>query len=84
MAKLSARGRTELYRVAKQLEGTTTIHKRALMSDNVILASYSFLEYDGRHRRSSGWHVHGKLKTGVTPEQWLERRLSEGWTRVTR
>jgi len=82
MAKLSAHGRTEVYRLA-QTTGST-IRKHALMSDGKILESHSFLEYNGK-RRSTGWTVFGTLKKGVKPETWFANRTAEGrWTQITR
>lgn len=82
MAKLSARGRTELHRVSKT--NGTTVRKLALMSDNTVLQCYTFVEYDGRSRRNTGWGVVGKLRKEIKPETWLENKLNDGWVKITR
>lgn len=56
MAKLSARGRTEVFRVEKT-DGTT-IYRRALMSDRTVLKTVSYMTaetpYSKPFRTSTG------------------------------
>lgn len=81
MAKLSARGRTELVRVKKQFTYTSSLdgeevtytEKRALMSDYTILST-----------TGGGWKVRGKLKKNVKPEMWRDKMLESGWEVTTR
>lgn len=97
MAKLSARGRKEVYRIVKKNadDADTTNNKTflALMSDRKILmkrthdwkvGSSGASLYGGSNHYSSAWNVYGKLKPGVTPEQWLYNKLNAvlGWEQV--
>lgn len=91
MAKLSARGRKELYRVS--LEAVVTDPDRlvtwerttkALMSDNKVLEKRDVrFKPDSIHpegqRHSYGWTVRGKLKAGFAPEVWRDRHVEKGW-----
>jgi hypothetical protein len=92
MAKLSARGRKEVYRLVKMQpddENTTNNRTyRALMSDKTVLYKETFewkigsagaSSYGGSNHHSFGWKRLGKLKKGITSEQWLESRLAGGW-----
>jgi hypothetical protein len=73
MAKLSARGRTVIAEAVKTVnssyDGKPIELKHRLMSDGVVL-----------RKSGSGWSVKGKLKAGVTNEQWVEARREAGWT----
>lgn len=96
MAKLGARGRTEVYRVEKEIALTEeskargvikTVLKRALMSDNKILenqVTWFTYEYhpSGQRRNDYGWVVKGTLKKEATPAQWLEQQLKNGYKLV--
>lgn len=92
MAKLSARGRTELCRVSKVLPdqepGVTVTRFRALMSDGVILHKTSW-KYDSKDRSNhdTGWKVGNRLKPGVKPENvidaWRDAYLAQGYTLVS-
>ena len=75
MAKLSARGRTEVMRFSKETEGDgldlikrkTTI---AIMSDGNILKKFTtwwknIYHNNGMERRDGGWSVSGKFKKGL-------------------
>lgn len=72
MAKLSAHGRTLVAEATKEVEvhgyeGQLTL-KRRLMSDRTILTGHG-----GR------WTVHGKLKPGVSAEEWVAAKRNAGW-----
>jgi len=93
MAKLKARGRTELYRVelkrdvAGYKDYKTTL---ALMSDGVVLTkrSYKVESFTGDvsnqkwETRSTRWTVYDNLARGFTSEGWLAAKLEKGWVRV--
>ena len=65
MAKLSARGRTEVARF------TDGIVELALMSDGVILKKIVGFQ---------GYTVHAKLKKGANPSRWVELMGKQsGW-----
>lgn len=91
MAKLSARGRTELARVAREQHYTDRLTgefkeytvRLALMSDGKVLIKRSWRDENGK-TANSGWTVRGTLKKGITTEQWVERRLADGWVKVSR
>ena len=73
MAKLSARGRTEVYRIFKPLTQEQAFNqekpvKKVLMSDGAILVNYG-----------TGWKLAGKIKALVTPGEWLTNKLAAGW-----
>ena len=53
-----------------------------LMSDNSLLTKSSTFK-NGKLCWSSNWTVMGKLKDGMTAEQWIEYRTSKGFT-ITR
>lgn len=96
MAKLSARGRTEIYRVekedsisedSKQMGVIKRVLKKALMSDNKILSNQvTWFTYEyhpsGQRRNDYGWTVRGSLKDGATPDSWLQSYLKQGYTKV--
>jgi hypothetical protein len=73
MAKLSARGRTQIAEAVKTVnssyDGRPLELKHRLMSDGVVL-----------RKSGSGWSVKDKLKEGVTNEQWVQGRRVTGWT----
>jgi len=73
MAKLSARGRTEIYRIFKPLSQEDAFNgnkatKKVLMSDRHVLVNFGW-----------GWKQAGKLGPELQPEEWLTRKLSAGW-----
>jgi len=85
MAKLSARGRTEVAR----FESPTPDHGTAkrtyvLMSDSTVLwkATWYYKEDVSHNNRaiSAGWRVHGKLK--AMPQEWIEAMEKKGFVRV--
>lgn len=88
MAKLSARGRTELARVRK----TCDKYKRtlALMSDGKVLsklqAFMAATPYTPAHWHDYGWTVKAKIKDGVTVEQFVAAHVNEraGFVEVSR
>lgn len=95
MAKLSARGRTEIFRLIRHLpddkDATNNKQFLVLMSDRNILFkrthdwkpdSPGASSFGGSNHWSSGWTRYAKMKKGVTPEQWLAHKLEGGWTRV--
>lgn len=82
MAKLSARGRTELLRLERYENETDPLsdtgeirplvrRELALMSDRVVLSKATFTRPDGS-THSAGWSVLGKLKDGQTVETFRE------------
>ena len=64
MAKLSARGRTELARF------TNGVEERVLMSDRTVLRKFIGL---------GGWNVVGKLGKATTTEAWIKIMKDAGW-----
>lgn len=77
MAKLSARGRTEIYRVEQPLSqeaafsGGVKPTRKVLMSDGKVLFNYGY-----------GWKIAGQLQAMRTPKEWLEDKLAKGWKRI--
>jgi hypothetical protein len=94
MAKLSAHGRTLVATAIKEAPYTGAIpegiqcgnlvtrNELRLMSDRVTLIKRSSLE-DGKVKYASGWTVHGRLKDGVTTEQWCNSYRAKGWEVTT-
>lgn len=85
MAKLSARGRTELARVAKTVtdeDGTERTTKHVLMSDRKVLTWRGWHSVVGKS--NTGWKVRGTLKAGITTEQWIALREAQGYQVVKR
>jgi len=87
MAKLSARGRTEVAR----FESSTPDHGTAkrsyvLMSDSTVLWKATWrseaTEYSKARTVSSGWRKHGKLKSGVDPQDWIDAMAKKGFVRI--
>jgi hypothetical protein len=78
MAKLKARGRTEVFRVeknyVKQIGKITerTRHQLAVMSDGNILT---------KHRDT--WTLGGKVQPDLTAEEILKHYLDDGWSLVS-
>jgi hypothetical protein len=78
MAKLKARGRTEVFRVEKNYVkhiGQITErarHQLAVMSDGNILT---------KHRDT--WTLGGKVQPDLTAEEILKRYLDDGWSLVS-
>ena len=88
MAKLSARGRTELARIVRKEtipDGNTTKERRttlALMSDRTILEKFDVTYPDGM-KNSFSWKVRTrKVKADVTPEQFIETFAKHGFVRA--
>lgn len=84
MAKLSARGRTELLRMEKtypsevgNMRATIT-----LMSDGVALIKKTFISPEGKVGHSGGWKVHGRLKKGSTVEDIKASLEKNGYQQV--
>lgn len=94
MAKLSARGRTEVARYSKEApsqDGMTVRRtKYAIMSDGKVLVEKSFRYTDGhapdwanKGWQSSGWKI-ASLKHGLNADT-LPAKLEElGWQKVAR
>ena len=95
MAKLKARGRVELARMEKEAFPTIAEDShlewkrwtRTLMSDNTVLEKYDTQwrpspTFPKGNKHSYGWKVHGKLKAGLTPEQWIEIYKKNGFREV--
>jgi len=84
MAKLSARGRTELARIKKD----NTTH--AIMSDWHILRKSSWLDHYTKKKENSGWTVAGKLsKKGSKDireavEKFVAKMEKGGYERVVK
>lgn len=78
MAKLSARGRTELARVRRDDGGRKTT--LALMSDRKVLRKLQVhmkaTPYSAAHWHDYGWAVHGTLKEGVTVDQFIDAHVN--------
>ena len=84
MAKLSARGRTEVKRVTRESltptsdtiswERTTVV----LMSDGNILSKRDVKFRADNRAHSYGWVVKGKIKD-VTPDQWATKYRDLGY-----
>lgn len=92
MAKLSARGRTEVYRMVKEIpvkpDEDVTYRKRTvcLMSDGTILVKDTVRfkpagSWDDPKGRLHDWgfKVKGKIKEGISPIQWFEMYLNAGY-----
>lgn len=65
MAKLSARGRTEVWRVERRVttdSGGTRVTTLALMSDGHILRNLKSLTAAGKVAHNHGWGQYKKLK----------------------
>ena len=84
MAKLSARGRTEVLRATKDFGPDGDVEARRteyrVMSDGVILAknSWTRIDLDARRRtESGGWKVPGRT-TAV--DTFAERLRAQGFT----
>jgi len=91
MAKLSARGRTELFRAFKQEQTPNDNYKEwkktfiVLMSDGKILEKYQVkfkpTTYDKKGiLHDWGWKVKGKIKQGVESEKYRDLLKNHGWT----
>lgn len=89
MAKLKARNRTELVRLAKDLPASdNTLSgkiKLALMSDNSILENHSAVFIDGyapngRRNHTWGWKVKGKIKPHVTMDMFIDHYTKLGYS----
>lgn len=85
MAKLSARGRTELARVSIEKETPdsalvswekTTV---TLMSDGSIMEKRDVKFRSDNRRHSYGWSVLGKAKAGLTPRQFADIYAKRGF-----
>jgi len=75
MAKLSARGRTEVWRLAKTITaeyGHVFTRKYALMSDGKILKT-----------NGHGWSV-AKLRDGLAADEFKTELLNRGYAEVKR
>lgn len=99
MAKLSARGRKELFRMEREIntpdgDNTTWQRKtRAVMSDGSVLEKWDVRfkpsTYDPRPSvYSYGWKLHGKLKAGKTIQDiidgYVNNHVASGrWTVFT-
>jgi len=93
MAKLRAGGRTVVAAMMNERatpeselcvrEGT----ERRLMSDGVVLIKhvsvFKATQYSPELRYDYGWKNAGKLREGITAEQWVANWLAAGWERVT-
>lgn len=88
MARLSARGRTELVRVSKAEDVTDSDsvvtwrrYTKALMSDGTILEKVDVRFKSDGSRHSYGWKAKGKAKKGLTAEQFVEVFAKAGYTK---
>ena len=83
MAKVSARGRSTLVEVEREMTGDSGYKykdKRRFMSDNRVLCKSAYLSDDGKWRWG-GWSVAAKghvLDTDAA--SWAERKEKNGWT----
>lgn len=90
MAKLSAKGRSEVARFTKEREVpdnelvTWRRKERALMSDGVVLEKLTVrfkpTTYRGAELHNYGWKVRGTLKDTATPASWAKSYQDMGWT----
>lgn len=80
MAKLSARGRTEVKRLrrVREEEDATRTTDLVLMSDGNILKQSKAKYKDGRSSYNSGYNVFAKLKKGADPKEWGNKRVATG------
>lgn len=87
MAKLSARGRKEVFRVVRERERTDSDlinwerMTYALMSDNSILEKRDVRFSSDNRKHSYGWKKAGKLREGSTPEKLLASLQAKGYTK---
>ena len=78
MAKLKARGRTEVFRVEKNYVkhigqiAERTLHQLAVMSDGNVLI-----------KRRDTWTISGKVPPDKTAEEILAGYLADNWTLVS-
>ncbi len=95
MAKLNARGRTEVARLSHEVsltpeevaaKGSLVDWRRytlVLASDGTILQKVQvrFVAngFSQAYKHDYGWKVHGKLKAGVTSQQWVDAKVARGW-----
>lgn len=85
MAKLTARGRTEVWRVERTTDSSTGGTLRvtlALMSDGNILKKMTSFTQQGKVAHSWGWTVWRKLKKDGNPDRLKERLVGEGYEEV--
>jgi hypothetical protein len=90
MAKLSARGRSEVARFTKErdIEGDELVtwrrKERALMSDGTVLEKltvrFKASTYSAAYLHNYGWKVRGKLKATATAATWAQSYRDMGWT----
>lgn len=89
MAKLSARGRTEVARFEKEFPSfdpervVDYIITRALMSDGMILEKSRWCSkypLPGEPPQKTAWKIHARLK--AAPEEWITHMEKKGWTRL--
>jgi hypothetical protein len=94
MAKLSARGRTEIYRVTKSYQvrpdEDVTLRKKTvcLMSDGNVLEKITVRfkpmgSWDDPKGRLHDWgyKVKGKIASGHSNEEWLAKHLAAGFVK---
>ena len=95
MAKLSARGRTEVFRLVKETTSfppgsheaeskyTWLRYTRCLMSDNKVLTKTDWkmetLEPWQNGTYGTSWTVVGTLKEGLTPDTWRDMWTARGY-----
>ena len=88
MAKLNARGRIELARVAKENKVTdsdliswerTTF---ALMSDRKVLIKRDVQFKTDNRTHTYGWKLHYKLNMDITPESFVSIAFAGGYLKV--
>jgi hypothetical protein len=80
MAKKSAYGRTTVAEVTRTSGNVRT--NQALMSDRTLLIKHTWLKPGGTVDHSTGWKVRGKVKESKL-DGWAERRIAEGYERVS-
>jgi hypothetical protein len=85
MAKLKARGRQEIARLVKENdlpEDRSFSHEKkqvALMSDGNVLKRRVLRWRDEHAPHDYGWKVAGKIKAGLTPEDFIAAYLKTGY-----
>jgi hypothetical protein len=87
MAKLSARGRKEVYRVSRETDLTPDQNSLvcwrkvtyAVMSDHKVLTKTQLKFRSDGQRSSGGWTEYASVKVG-TVKALFEKQLKQGWT----
>lgn len=85
MAKLTARGRTEVWRVQlirRVPEGGAFRVELALMSDGNLLKKETSFAPDGKKKYDWGWKTFRKLKKDGDPNRLKQNLINKGYEEV--